>query len=65
MLVTFNVPIADPHHAQKAVCTAAEIQRAMRGRKFAGIELVTRSGINTGMVIAGNVGSGRRVHYAV
>jgi predicted ATPase/class 3 adenylate cyclase/GAF domain-containing protein len=65
MLVTFNIPIADPQHAEKAVRTAAEIQRAVQGRKFAGVELVTRIGINTGMVIAGNVGSGRRVHYSV
>jgi predicted ATPase/class 3 adenylate cyclase/tRNA A-37 threonylcarbamoyl transferase component Bud32 len=65
MLVTFNIPIADPQHAEKAVRTAAEIQRVVQGRKFAGVELVTRIGINTGMVIAGNVGSGRRVHYSV
>jgi len=65
MLVTFNIPIADPQHAQKAVRTAAEIQRVLQGRKFAGVELVTRIGIHTGMVITGNVGSGKRVHYAV
>jgi predicted ATPase/class 3 adenylate cyclase/GAF domain-containing protein len=65
MLVTFNIPIADPQHAEKAVRTAAEIQRAVRGRKFAGVELATRIGINTGMVIAGNVGSGNRVHYSI
>jgi predicted ATPase/class 3 adenylate cyclase/GAF domain-containing protein len=65
MLVTFNIPIADPQHAEKAVRTAVEIQRVVQGRKFAGVELVTRIGINTGMVIAGNVGSGGRVHYAV
>ena len=65
MLVTFNIPIADPRHAEKAVRAAAEILRVVQGRKFAGVELVTRIGINTGMVIAGNVGSGRRVHYSV
>jgi class 3 adenylate cyclase len=65
MLVTFNIPIADPRHAEKAVRTAAEIQRAVRGRKFAGIELVTRIGICTGDVIAGNVGSGERINYTV
>ncbi len=65
MLVTFNIPIADPRHAEKAVRTAAEIQRAVQGRKFGGTELVTRIGINTGEVIAGNVGSGERISYAV
>ncbi len=65
MLVTFNIPIADPQHAEKAVRTALEIQRAIQGRKFAGVELVTRIGITTGAVIAGNVGSGDRISYAV
>jgi len=65
MLVTFNIPIADPQHADKAVRTAREIQNLVAGRTFAGIELVTRIGINTGNVIAGNVGSGERLNYAV
>ncbi len=65
MLVTFNIPIADPQHAEKAVRTALEIQRAIQGRRFAGVELVTRIGITTGTVIAGNVGSGDRISYAV
>jgi adenylate cyclase len=65
MLVTFNIPIADPEHAEKALRTAIEIQEIVSGRTFAGIELVTRIGINTGTIIAGNVGSGERVSYAV
>jgi GAF domain-containing protein len=35
MLVTFNIPIADPQHAEKAVRTADEIQRVVQGRTFA------------------------------
>ena len=65
MLVTFNIPIADPRHAEKAVRTATEIQEAVRGRTFAGVPLRTRIGINTGEVIAGNVGSGDRINYTV
>jgi class 3 adenylate cyclase/predicted metal-dependent HD superfamily phosphohydrolase len=65
MLVTFNVPVADAFHAEKAVQAAMEIQRVIAGRKFAGIPLRTRIGINTGEVIAGNVGSGERVNYTV
>jgi class 3 adenylate cyclase len=65
MLVTFNIPIADPEHAEKALRTAIAIQRVVQGRKFAGVELVTRIGIHTGTIIAGNVGSGDRVNYAV
>ena len=65
MLVTFNVPVEDPRHAEMAVKSALEIQQVLKGRKFAGIELRTRIGINTGDVIAGNVGAGDRINYTV
>jgi adenylate cyclase len=65
MLVTFNVPAPDPRHADSAVRAAMEMQQALRGRTFAGVRLHTRIGINTGVVIAGNVGSGNRVSYTV
>ena len=65
MLVTFNIPVEDPHHADEAVKTACEIQEVVKNRTFAGVSLRTRIGINTGTVIAGNVGSGDRVNYTV
>ena len=65
MLVTFNVPVPDELHADNAVRTAIEIQQALEGKKFSGITLKTRIGINTGEVIAGNVGSGDRINYTV
>ncbi len=65
MLVTFNVPIEDPLHAEKAVKAALGIQEVLKGRTFAGIELKTRVGINTGDVVAGNVGAGDRINYTV
>ena len=65
MLVTFNVPIEDPNHAEKAVKAALEIQEVLKGQTFAGIELRTRIGINTGFIIAGNVGAGDRINYTV
>lgn len=65
MLVTFNIPIADPHHADKAMKTAIEIQRTVNNRKFAGVSLKTTIGINTGNITAGNVGSGDRFSYTV
>ena len=65
MLVTFNVPIEDPQHAEKAVKAASEIQEVLKGQTFAGVELRTRIGINTGDVIAGNVGAGDRINYTV
>jgi len=65
MLVTFNVPIEDPLHAENAVKAALGIQEVLKGRTFAGIELKTRVGINTGDVVAGNVGAGDRINYTV
>ena len=65
MLITFNVPVADPEHADRAVRAALEMQQAVSGKTFAGVQLKTRIGIATGKVIAGNVGSGERVNYTV
>lgn len=65
MLVTFNVPTEDPHHADSAVQAAMEIQQRTRGKFFAGISVNTRIGINTGEVIAGNVGAGSQYNYTV
>ena len=65
MLVTFNVPVEDPDHAEKAVKTAKEIQDICAEQQFSGVSLTTRIGITTGPVIAGNVGSGRRFNYTV
>ena len=65
MLVTFNVPVPDSRHADQAVCAALEMQEAVAGKRFAGVQLRTRIGIATGKVIAGNVGSGDRMNYTV
>jgi class 3 adenylate cyclase len=65
MLITFNVPVADSRHADRAVCAALEMQQAVAGKRFAGVQLKTRIGIATGKVIAGNVGSGERMNYTV
>ena len=60
MLVTFNVPVQDPLHADNAVKTACAMQSVVAQQTFAGITLRTRVGINTGELIAGNVGTGTR-----
>ena len=64
-LVTFNVPVTDQNHADNAVQVAREILRICQTQTFAGTRLRTRVGINTGEVIAGNIGSGTRVNYTV
>jgi adenylate cyclase len=65
MLVTYNVPVADPQHADKAVQTAIDIQQTVTSKKFANVTLVTRIGINSGNVFAGNVGTAERMNYTV
>ena len=65
MLVTFNVPLEDAQHAEHALQAAVAIQEVSGGSAFAGVTLRTRIGINTGEVIAGNVGAGNRQNYTV
>ena len=65
VMALFNVPIADPDHADRAVQAAIEINEITESRTFAGIKLPTRIGIDTGEVIAGNVGDGARLTYTV
>ncbi len=65
MLVTFNVPSPDECHADNAIEAALAIHHVHRHQTFAGVSLETRIGINTGEVIAGNVGSGERMNYTV
>ena len=66
VLATFNAPRPDPDHASNAIKAAIGMQETLKDRKFAhGLELKTRIGINTGMVVGGLVGSGDRVNYTV
>jgi adenylate cyclase len=65
MLVTFNVPVADCLHADRAVQAAIAIQNTVNTQTFAGVKLRTRIGINSGQVFAGNVGAGDRLNYTV
>ena len=65
MLVTYNVPVEDPRHADHAVRSAIDIQTLLVEQRFAGVRLRTRIGINTGPIVAGNVGTGDRLHYTV
>lgn len=65
ILVTFNVPIDDPDHADHAVAAALDMLAIVEGRTFADVALRIRIGITTGDVIAGPVGSGDRVSYTV
>ncbi|MBF0289309.1 MAG: adenylate/guanylate cyclase domain-containing protein [SAR324 cluster bacterium] len=62
----FNVPLDDPNHATNAIKAALEIEKISASRQFGNNRLLTtRMGINTGMVVAGNIGSEDRMKYTV
>jgi adenylate cyclase len=70
MLAFFGDPVDLPNHADLCVSAAMDMQRkareisaAWKGRT--GMDLGIRIGINTGTVIAGNLGSGSRIEYTV
>lgn len=65
VLATFNVPVEDPNHASNAFQAAEEILACVACRDYAGERIRVRIGINTGSLVAGNVGGGGRQSYTV
>ena len=65
VLATFNVPVEDAGHARNAFEAACAILACVAGREFAGERIRVRIGINTGSLVAGNVGGGGRQSYTV
>ena len=65
LMAIFNVPVADPDHADNAVQAAMKIHAATETQDFCGCRMRTRIGIDTGEVVAGNVGDGSRLTYTV
>ncbi|MGC2433870.1 MAG: adenylate/guanylate cyclase domain-containing protein, partial [Desulfobaccales bacterium] len=70
ILVIFGAPILRPDDPQRAVACAVEMQLAMaavndRNRQAGYPEVALGIGINTGEVVMGNIGSKRRIKYAV
>ncbi len=65
ILAIFNVPATDPAHAQKALDAAQELSASTDLKTYGGESLSIRIGINTGHLIAGNVGGGGRQTYTV
>ena len=65
ILATFNVPLEDTDHAQRAFDAANELVELVRSKSFGGENLQIRVGISTGSLIAGNVGGGGRQTYTV
>ena len=70
IMAVFGTPYASPGDADNAVRTAILMQRALVGfneqRRLKGKSaLEARIGINSGDVVAGNIGSARRMDYTV
>ena len=65
VLATFNVPLEDATHAASAFAAARAILACVAEREFAGERIRVRIGINTGPLVAGNVGGGGRQSYTV
>ena len=70
ILTLFGAPVSREDDPQRAVACALEMQRAMpgvnaRNRSLGFPQLQMGGGINTGAVIAGNIGSEKRSKYGV
>ena len=65
VLATFNVPVEDAKHADRAVAAASDIIARIESGRFGNEALDVRIGVNTGSLIAGNVGGGGRQTYTV
>ena len=65
VLATFNVPVEDAGHASNAFEAARAILASVAEREFAEERIRVRIGIDTGSLVAGNVGGGGRQSYTV
>ena len=66
ILASFNLPEAHADHAANAVNAAIEIQKLLVDRTFgSGINLQSRIGINSGLVVGGLVGTPDRLGYTI
>ncbi len=65
VFVMFNVPLDDPKHAENAIKASLEIIKITEKYTFQNRKLNTRIGINTGVIVAGNIGSKNRMEYTV
>ena len=64
VMAVWGAPLPDERHAERAVLAAWGMSEAGK-REIAGRRLRTRLGINTGTVLAGNLGSDYRFDYTL
>lgn len=70
MVVVFNGPIEQPDHGERAVRCAIALQQTVAALNAAGAfpeigELSVGIGVATGLLVAGNLGSVRKMEYTV
>ncbi|TAK28895.1 MAG: adenylate/guanylate cyclase domain-containing protein [Myxococcaceae bacterium] len=68
ILVVFNVPLDQPDHALRALLCARAMQRELADANARGLfgEVIEMGiGINTGSLVAGNLGNERQVEFTV
>ena len=65
ILAVFNVPRPLEDHEKRAVEAARSIRKVVAEETFGGNRLRCRIGVNTGSVVAGNVGANGRMNYTV
>lgn len=68
VMALFGAPISHENDAERAILTAIEMQGkvetlSQKIKEKTGIELRISIGINTGMVVAGNIGADLRMEY--
>jgi adenylate cyclase len=62
MMAVWNAPVDVEHHEEKAIQTALQIRHAMQEAE---LDIEIGIGINSGEVVAGNMGSDSRFEYSV
>jgi class 3 adenylate cyclase len=65
ILAVFNLPAANPDHAARGLRAGIALLERIRESTYSGEKIAIRVGINTGNVVAGNVGGGGRENYTV